>query len=385
MNNRHPHFLLAPDSFKDSLAAPEICKAMAEGIRRIVPDARITSMPLSDGGEGFVTAMAMASEGEIYTAEVTGPLHTPVDARYALTGNRQNTAVIEMAEASGLQRIPESHRNPLVTSTYGTGELIQIALVHPVERLLVGIGGSSTHDLGCGLAQALGIRFFDENGEIRRPVCGELLRTVRSIDMQGLDSRLKHVDILVACDVTNPLLGPQGAAHTYARQKGADDQAVIQLERDSAYIIGLMESATGKQVRDLSGAGAGGGLGAGLLAFLDADLRPGIELMMDITHFRSLLNDVDYILTGEGRTDAQTLHGKTVWGVIQQAKSHRVPVIILSGRIDPAAAELDHHGVHAMISISPPNVPISTAMKNTGPNLVQATEAVIRQILESHP
>ncbi|MBN2104617.1 glycerate kinase [bacterium] len=380
MKNRQYHFLLAPDSFKDSLSAPEICDAMARGIRRTCPDARITSVPLSDGGEGFTRALTAAG-GECRRFKVMGPLGESVHAHYGLIDKNRKTGVVEMAAASGLHLIPVSRRNPLNTTTFGTGELIRKVLNHDVDQLIIGIGGSATHDLGCGLAQALGVRFYDSSGEISRPICGGLLETVRAVEIQGLNIRLKAVEIMTASDVKNPLLGPQGAAYTYARQKGADDQIIETLEKGSGHIIRLIEEATGKSVRDVPGAGAAGGLGAGIMAFLGSAITPGIELILDRIGFDELLNGVDYILTGEGKTDAQTIQGKTVWGVIQRAKKQSVPVIVLSGRVESGARILYNHGVQIMDSICPKRVTEEDALKNTRSDMIRKVAQVVRKLV----
>jgi len=375
------HFLLAPDSFKDSLPALEICDAMAFGIRQVIPDARITSIPLSDGGEGFTQAMILAAEGKCRPCRVSGPLGKTIQSHYGLIGYNQKTGVIEMAAASGLHLIPEARRNPLNTTTFGTGELIRKVLNHNIKQLIIGIGGSATHDLGCGLVQALGVRFYNHSGEILRPMCGGLLHTVQSIDIHGMDSRLKDLEIMTACDVKNPVLGPHGAARTYARQKGADDRIIQDLEKGSEHIAGLIEEATGKSVRDIPGAGAAGGLGAGLTAFLDSSLKPGIDLMLDRIEFDKILRDVDYILTGEGKTDAQTMRGKTVWGVIQRSKKQSVPVIILSGQIEPDARNLYEHGVKTMVAIGPKSVPLKDALKNTRTDMIRTVGQIIHELV----
>jgi glycerate kinase len=350
-NKKPLSFLLAPDSFKDSLSASDVCAAMRRGILQVMPDARILSLPLSDGGEGFVDAMILASGGKKVAVNVTGPLGNSVMAFYGLTGEKHEIAIVEMAAASGLQQVPLHLRNPLKTTTFGTGELIFHALNHSVRTLIIGIGGSATHDVGCGTAQALGARFFDNNGRILdQKMNGASLPKVNHIDLSAMTSRLKGVNIQVACDVKNPLLGPRGAAWTYARQKGANERQIDVLESGTRHIINLIESVTRMRVRDIPGSGAAGGMGAGLMAFLGAKLLPGVHLFLKYNDIEHQLQDVDYILTGEGKTDDQTRYGKTIWGIIEIAGKNQIPVIIISGQIEKT--NLLHNRVHSMISLS---------------------------------
>ena len=267
--------VLAPDSFKESLSALQVCKAMARGVRSVLPDADIIHLPLADGGEGTVDALVSATNGRLLQQEVVGPLGDNVTARFGVLGDG-NTAVIEMASASGLPLVTPEERNPLNTTTFGTGQLIRAALDLGVIEILIGIGGSATVDCGTGMAQALGVRFYDKKKLIEKHMTGELVGTVSSIDLSGLDRRIKKVTIKVACDVDNPLLGDNGAARVYGPQKGATPEIVEQLEQNMSQVIDVIEAET-NPVRDIAGAGAAGGLGAGLLAFLSAQLTSGIE------------------------------------------------------------------------------------------------------------
>jgi glycerate kinase len=344
-------FLLAPDSFKDCLPASDVCEALKRGILQVIPDARVLSLPLSDGGEGFVEAMINASGGKKVRVHVTGPLGNPVTAFYGLTGDKHATAIVEMAAASGLQQVPLRQRNPLKATSFGTGELICHALTHSIRTLIIGIGGSATHDVACGTAQALGARFFDGKGRILdKKINGAALSEVQHIELSSLTPRLKEVEILVACDVKNPLLGLRGAARTYARQKGANERQIDALETGTRHIINLIESVTGIRVRDIPGSGSAGGMGAGLMAFLGARLVPGVHLLLKYGNIEKQLRDVDYILTGEGKTDNQTRYGKTIWGIIEIAEKNQIPVIIVSGQIKKA--NLFRNRVHSMISLS---------------------------------
>ncbi|MBN1780817.1 glycerate kinase [bacterium] len=385
MKSAPNRFLLAPDSFKDSLSATGICHAMAAGIRRVLPDAGIRMCPLSDGGEGFVHAMLLAAGGRSIEVNVSGPLGEPVEAHYGLIKDSPKTAVIEMAAASGIQLIPQKNRDPLKTTTFGTGELIRHALSQGIERLILGIGGSATHDVGCGMAQALGVRFLSHERELTNPVSGGTLASITSMDLSGLDPRLKGVEIIAACDVKNPLLGPEGAARTYAAQKGAGPQSVERLEAGTRHAIAVIEAGTGKKVREVPGSGAAGGIGAGLMAFLDASLTPGIDLLLDTIRIDRILDRSDIVLTGEGRTDAQTISGKTVWGIIRRANLKKVPVILLSGRIgDAARTALEKHTL-IMASVSPDTTPLKTALENTGPWMTETVERIVRSLVSGQP
>ena len=324
---------------------------MKRGVLQAMPGARLLSLPLSDGGEGFVDAMLFAKGGEKVFVKVTGPLGEPVRAFYGLTGAEHEIAVLEMAAASGLQYVPLRLRNPLKTTTFGTGELILHALDRSVRTLIIGIGGSATHDVACGAAQALGARFSDADGRVvDQKMSGAILQKIYHVDLSYMTSRLNDVNIQVACDVNNPLLGPLGAAKTYARQKGADERQIEILESGTRHIIDLIESAAGQRVREIPGSGAAGGMGAGFMAFMGATLQPGIRILLKNSDIERQIRGIDYILTGEGCTDSQTLHGKTVQGIVETAEKYEIPVIIMSGQIKNA--KLFVNRVHSMVSLS---------------------------------
>jgi len=329
--------VVCPDSFKECASAAKVAAAIAQGCRVARPDAEVLELPLADGGEGTVSALVAATGGQFLTCRVTGPLGEPVEARYGLLGDG-HTAVIEMAAASGLERVPPGRRDPRVTTTHGTGELVRDALEHGAQSLLLGIGGSATNDGGSGLAAALGVRFLNRDGH-ELPPGGLALADLASIDLTGLDPRLAGVDVRVACDVDNPLLGPRGASHVYGPQKGATPEIVEQLDAALANYADVVEAAFGKSIRDLPGAGAAGGLGFGLVAFCGASLSSGIDLVLDAVQFESHLEGADLVITGEGRLDEQTLQGKTISGVLRRAQSAGVPVVALAGAVtgDPAA------------------------------------------------
>ncbi len=332
-------FLCAPDSFKESLSASQAAAAMARGIARALPEAEINCCPIADGGEGTVEALTTATGGRLMQSTVQGPFGEPVAATWGLLGDGR-TAVIEMAAASGLALVPPEKRNPLLTHTFGTGQLIAAALAHGAAAIILGIGGSATTDGGCAMAQALGVRLLNETGdEIVEPVCGGLLGRVAKVDTCGLNPRLSRVQITVACDVTNPLTGPEGAAAIYGPQKGATSEQVQRLDEGLAHLAGRWRADLGRDVADMPGGGAAGGLGAGLVAFLGAELRPGVDLVLDAVGFDDRVRRADWCLTGEGRLDGQSIRGKACIGVARAASRHGVPTWALVGSTGPSVEE----------------------------------------------
>jgi glycerate kinase len=324
--------LVAPDKFKGTLSAEEAARAISAGWLRERVDDTVEQVPMADGGEGTLEALVSALGGERKRARVTGPLGDPVDAEYGLVRAPEGlTGVVEMASASGLGLIPDANRDPRRTTTRGTGELILAALEHEPVRIVVCIGGSATNDGGAGMAQALGARLLNADGaQIRNG--GEALLELARIDTSTLDPRAKSATFSVACDVNNPLVGPAGASAVYGPQKGASPEDVILLDRALGHYAALVRQDLGIDVRDTPGAGAAGGLGAGLIAFLGARLRPGIDVVMNAVGFEARLRAVDVVLTGEGSFDDQSLHGKTAMGVADAADQAGVPVAILCGR-----------------------------------------------------
>lgn len=354
--------VLAPDKFKGSLSAQEACAAMARGVRRVWPGAEVVSIPLADGGEGTVEALVAATGGKCMGVTVTGPLGESVEAQYGILGDAE-TAVIEMAQASGLWRVPPAQRDPLKTTTFGTGELIKAALEQGCRRLIVGVGGSATTDCGSGMAQALGVRFLSEGGRtVEGLMTGERMGEVRRVDLSCILPELGDCSITVACDVANPLLGPQGAVMVYSPQKGATTGQLDRLERYMGHMIDLMESATGRRVRDLPGAGAAGGLGAALMALFQAIPRPGVEIVLEAVSFRERIRGAALVFSGEGKVDAQTACGKTVSGVLRAARQERVPVVILAGSVEDDAEALFREGATSVFSICTKPMTLSEAM-----------------------
>lgn len=353
-------FLVAPDSYKGSLSAVEVAEWMSKGIRDAVPDADIAIIPLADGGEGTVDAIIHAVGGSVYEAEVAGPLGDAVCAKYGILADGV-TGVIEMAAASGLTLVSQERLNPLRTTTYGTGQLIKAALEQGCQRIIMGIGGSATNDGGVGMAQALGAHFYDDQGREIGFGGGELAK-LHTIDVRDMDSRLAVCEIVAASDVTNPLCGPHGASAVFGPQKGATPQMVEELDRGLARLAGRVKEQLGKDILDLKGGGAAGGLGAGLAAFLGAKMRRGIDIVLEITQFDEQVRDADFVFTGEGRTDGQTAFGKAPLGVAGAAKKHGKPVICISGGIGGDVAGLYELGIDVVIGATQSPMTLEEAM-----------------------
>jgi glycerate kinase len=373
--------VIAPDSFKESLSALEAANAIERGFKLVFPNAVYCKMPMADGGEGTVQSLVDATNGKIEERFVTGPLGEPVKAFFGLIGDGK-TAVIEMAAASGLHLVPVENRNPLVTSTRGTGELISAALDCGVKHIIIGLGGSATNDGGAGMVQALGGRLLDEVGNDIGSGGGSLSQLV-TIDLTGLDDRLKNVQIEVACDVDNPLTGPRGASAIFGPQKGATTEMIELLDKNLSHFADVAEGALGKSFRDIEGVGAAGGLGASLLAFLNADLKRGIQIVLNAVNFEEVIKDADLVITGEGRIDSQTIYGKTPIGVAKAAKKYGVPVIGLAGSLSQDSDVVYEHGIDALFSIVPGTVTLPDAyehaahyMERTARNIAASMRAV---------
>ena len=370
--------LIAPDSFKNALSALEVAKSLKRGLQKVIPDAEMELMPMADGGEGTVEALIDATQGEIIKTRVHDPLMRTIESAYGITGDGI-TAVIEMASASGIQLIANGERNPWITTTFGTGELIHAALDKGCRDVILGIGGSATNDCGMGMAAALGVKFLDQSG---KPVGqgGGVLGEVATIDVSGLDERIPDTRIMVACDVTNPLTGPNGASHVYGPQKGADPEMVKRLDNNLKHLSDLISKQLGKDVDEIPGAGAAGGLGAGLIAFLDGELAKGVSIVAEKTGFDAAAARADLVITGEGGIDFQTQFGKTPFGVAQVAKKHGKPVIAVAGTIGEGADVLYGKGFDAVISIIDKPLSLETAIQET-PSLLEATGERIGRLL----
>ncbi|ATA18959.1 glycerate kinase [Gibbsiella quercinecans] len=359
--------VIAPDSFKESLSALEVAQAIERGFREIFPDVQYVALPMADGGEGTVDAMVAATGGEKINVTVTGPLGKPVEAFYGLLGDG-NTAVIEMAAASGLHLATGSQRDPRATTSYGTGELIRAALERGVQAIILGIGGSATNDGGVGMMQALGAKFLDAQGQPLAPG-GAALAQLADIDLAALDSRLKQIAFTVACDVDNPLCGEKGASAVFGPQKGATPEMVRQLDAALRHYGELLERTTGRAVMDTPGAGAAGGMGAALLGMLQAQLRPGIEIVIETLRLEDAVRDADLVITGEGRLDSQSIHGKTPIGVARVAKRYGLPVIGIAGSLAQDHQVVHQHGIDAAFSVIDRIVTLEQALADAAHNL----------------
>ncbi|TKH45958.1 glycerate kinase [Paenibacillus terrae] len=372
-------FVLAPDSFKESMTAKEVCIAMEKGLRKVYPAANYVHVPMADGGEGTVQSLVDATGGQLRYIEVTGPLGEPVTAAYGLLGDG-TTAAIEMASASGIHLVNKNNKNPLKTTTYGTGELIRECLNQGIRKIIIGIGGSATNDGGTGMAEALGARFLDAKGNIL-PRGGGSLGELARIDVSSLDERLQQVQLIVACDVTNPLCGAHGASHVFGPQKGATPEMAQQLDANLAHYADVVKRQLSKDVRDLPGAGAAGGLGAGLLIFTQAVLQKGIEIVIEYTGLKQKLAKADIVFTGEGGIDFQTKFGKTPYGVAQAAKQSGKKVIAVAGFIGEGIDTLYQEGIDAVFGIVPGASELDKLLLE-GPQNVERTCENIARVLQ---
>lgn len=343
------YILIAPDKFRGSLEASEVCQSVTEGIRKAYPDAEIVSIPLADGGEGTTRILTEQSKGKFITAIVHDPLGRYIEAEYGVSGDG-STAFIEMAAASGLSLLKPWEQNPLLTHTVGTGELIVHALNAGVKKIILGIGGSATTDAGFGMAAALGYQFFDENNELITPA-GENLARIRSIRTDGMDVRIKQTHIVVACDVTNPLYGESGAAFVYGPQKGADKVMVSQLDHGLRNIAKVAAEIFDEDISEVPGTGAAGGLGAGALWFLNATLQEGVGIVMEETHIEAHVKKADLVITGEGKVDEQTLSGKVVKGLASLCQSNHVPLAVVCGTLMITPDEATKAGITYAVSV----------------------------------
>ena len=372
--------VVAPDSYKGSACAMAVAKAMERGIHQVFPTAEVCKVPIADGGEGTVEALVTATQGQFRQTLVIGPLGQPVTAQWGILGDGK-TAVIEMAAASGLPLLTPEQRNPRLTTTFGTGELLRAALDAGLRKIILGIGGSATNDGGMGTAQALGIRFMGDDGA-ELPYGGAALARLKQIDLSGLDPRLRNAEITVACDVDNPLCGPRGASAVFGPQKGATPELVAELDAALAHFAEVATQATGRQAADQPGAGAAGGLGAAMLFFTSAQLRPGVDIVLDAVRFAEVVKGAAFVITGEGRTDFQTAFGKAPVGVAKVAKPFKVPVFCISGALGEGTDTLLSHGIDALLSICDKPMTLEEAM-NTGENLIEAATARLCRIIRA--
>lgn len=368
--------VIAPDSFKESLTAKQVCDAIQAGLARVWHDAKFVAIPVADGGEGTVQSLVDATQGRLVEVKVMGPQGKRVEAFYGILGDNQ-TAVIEMAAASGLHHVPVAQRDPKLTTSFGTGELIRHALDQGVTKLIIGLGGSATSDGGVGMLAALGARFTNADGDPIQ-LTGGGLRELTHINLQDFDPRLQHCDILVACDVNNPLCGDKGASAVFGPQKGATPEDVQLLDGALRQFGLLTEKVTGKMVLESAGAGAAGGMGAALLAYTQARLRPGIEIVLETVQLAYQVSDADLVITGEGRIDSQTVHGKTPMGVAKVAKRFDVPVLALCGCTGDNYQAVYQCGIDAVFAAVPRAMSLEDALKESDFNLADLAENVAR-------
>lgn len=373
--------VVAPDSFKGGMTAKEAADAIETGIQPIFPDAEIVKVPMADGGEGTVQSLVDATDGQLIHETVTGPLGTPVDAVYGILGDGQ-TAVIEMAAASGIQYVDDHTHNPLITTTYGTGELMIAALNRGATQLILGIGGSATNDGGAGMAQALGVQLLDATGTELAPGGGALDQLTR-IDLSQVDPRIADTQILIASDVTNPLVGPDGASAVFGPQKGATSAMVVQLDANLTHYAAVIQETLGIDLATYPGAGAAGGLGAGLLAFTKSEMRKGIEIVIEYAGLKEKAQGADLVFTGEGGIDFQTKFGKTPYGVAQATKAvaPNAPVVVVAGNVGQGIESLyEDNVIDAVFSIVPGVTTLADALDNGPQNLSRTAENVARLI-----
>ncbi|EKT4464739.1 glycerate kinase [Pseudomonas putida] len=356
--------VIAPDSFKDSLDAAGVARAIGTGLAEAWPDAELVECPMADGGEGTMEAILAASQGELRRQRVRGPLGTPVEAGWGWLASSR-TAIIEMAQASGLQLVPTGQRDACRSSTWGTGELIAAALAAGATRIVLAIGGSATNDGGSGMLRALGLRLLDANGQ---PLAegGQALAGLAHIDASDLDPRLAEVQVEVAADVDNPLCGPHGASAIFGPQKGASPEQVQALDQALGHFADHCAQLLGEDVRDFPGCGAAGGMGFAAKAFMGARFRPGVEVVADLAGLDALVQGADLVITGEGRFDAQTLRGKTPMGVARVAKRHGVPVVVLAGTLGEGYQQLYAHGIDAAFALASGPMTLERACAEAG-------------------
>ena len=368
--------VIAPDSFKESLTALEVAEAIEAGLKKVLPDAEYVKVPMADGGEGTVQSLVDATEGRLISAEVRAPLGNKVRAEFGLSGDGR-TAIIEMAAASGLHLVPSEKRNPLHTTSYGTGELILAALDEGVAKIIVGIGGSATNDGGAGMLQALGALLLDAN---KQPIGagGGCLQDLAAIDLSGLDKRLADVEIVVACDVDNPLCGEKGASAVFGPQKGATAEMVQALDSGLQHFAALAARDLGLDIQSPAGAGAAGGMGGGVLLLPDARLQAGVKIVMEAVGLAEKVQDADLVITGEGRMDAQSVHGKTPIGVAHTAKAFGKPVIAIVGCLREDYEVVYAQGIDAVFPIIRQLGSLEEILQHGRDNLVSAAQNVAR-------
>ncbi len=372
--------IIAIDSFKGCLTSLEAGEAAARGIKSIFPECEVICMPVSDGGEGMADVLITATSGKKITLQAHGPLMKLREAHYGVSGDEM-TAFIEMANISGLTLVPMEQRNPMLTTTYGTGEVIKNALEYGCRNFIIGIGGSATNDAGLGMLQALGYKLKDKDGRVLDIANGQTMRQVASIDDNGIYPAIRESHFTIACDVNNPFFGAQGAAAIFAPQKGADKEMVDILEKGMRHVATVMRQTTGIEISDVPGSGAAGGMGGCLRAFFNAELKPGIELVLKVLNFSNRISDADLVITGEGKADKQTVMGKVAHGILKEADQWNIPVVLLAGSIEDSEI-LNEAGFTAVFSITPAPMPLKQAMQTdiARRNIKRTVEQIARII-----
>ncbi|MBZ4664613.1 MAG: glycerate kinase [Caloramator sp.] len=371
-------FLLAIDSFKGSISSLEAANAFEAGIKRVKNNVEVIKIPIADGGEGTVESLVNFTKGEIIKTKVKDPLMREIDSYFGILGDGE-TVVIEMAAASGLPLLKDDERNPLYTTTYGTGELIKKALDMGFRRFVLGIGGSATNDAGVGMAMALGFKFLDKEG-YDIGLGGVKLFNLHSIDTTCKDKRLDECEFLVACDVENTLYGEKGATYVYARQKGAGEEDLILLEKSIVNFSNVVFKEFGINISEIKGGGAAGGLGAGAYVFLNGKIKKGIDVLIDILKLDEVVKDVDFVVTGEGKIDGQTLSGKVPFGIAKLSKNYNKPVIAVCGLLEEGYKEIYNYGVDTIFSITNGPISLNESMKNASVLIEDTAERIIRFI-----
>lgn len=370
--------LVAPDSFKGSLTANEVCQAVTKAIQSVLPEVQVDEVPMADGGEGTVEALVYNTDGQIIQCQVLGPLRRPRVATYGILGNGK-TAVMEMAEASGITCLSEDERDPMETTTIGVGEMIIDAMNKGCQEVLIGIGGSATNDAGMGMLCGLGYEFYDKDG-VALNGCGKNLLKIHSISEENKDQRLENLNIIVACDVNNPLTGPNGATYTYGPQKGGTPNTLRLLEEGMKNFSLKVKEYIHKEVDQVPGAGAAGGLGAGLMAFLDATLESGFQMVSEAIQLEEMVKDggYDLIITGEGQINHQTLHGKLPYGIARLGEKYQIPVIGIVGALGEGYEPMLQSGMTSVFSIMNRPMSLETAMREAETLLIDTVKRVIR-------
>ena len=370
--------VIAPDSFKGSLTATEAADAIEIGFRAVYPDAEYVKVPMADGGEGTVQSLVDATSGTIINQSVIGPMGDMVPGFFGILGCSR-TAVVEMAAASGIHLVKPEERNIYLASSFGTGQLINAALDHGCDKLIIGLGGSATNDGGMGMMKALGAQFLGQGGAPLAPDVCALLQLAK-IDLQYLVPRLSKTEIVVACDVNNPLCGENGASRIFGPQKGATEDDIVVLDKALARYGDVLAISTGRNIAVEPGAGAAGGLGAALIGLIDAVLKPGVDLVIEIVDLAKSLVDTNLVITGEGRIDSQTIHGKTPIGVAKIAKSHNLPVICIAGSVEDGADIIHQIGIDEIYSVIEGDYDLTEALIGAGHKLTQAAQKIAKSL-----